>query len=390
MRGVIRPGLLMAMLLATATTAFCDPVVDLLARGNAKYDQGDWDGAIADYTQALQLKSDYEPAYNNRGNAERQKGDWDAAIRDYTQAIELKPDGETAFGLGGAKEKTGSQWGGTIPDFSKAAETDLRTNVALPFKNRADVKYDKRDLDGALSDYSQAIALKPDFAEAFNGRGRVKKDQNDLEGALADYNQAIELRPSFAEPYAWRAMAKRDKGDLAGALADCSKAIELNPKFIWAYHTRGCLLYDGRDFSHALADFRKEVDLDSSNDYARFRLWLVRSRLGKQEAATTELGTYLRNRSTGKPDDWESKIGGFLAGQLAESEFLAAANHGPQKTDAGQLCQSYFYAGSKHLLAGQTAPATDDFQKATGTEAKACFEYISAAAELRFLKAQKN
>ena len=30
-------------------------------------------------------------AYNNRGNAKKAKGDWDGAIADFTKAIELKP-----------------------------------------------------------------------------------------------------------------------------------------------------------------------------------------------------------------------------------------------------------------------------------------------------------
>jgi tetratricopeptide (TPR) repeat protein len=38
-------------------------------RGLAKYNLGDYQGAIADYNQAIQIKPDDAVAYNNRGNA---------------------------------------------------------------------------------------------------------------------------------------------------------------------------------------------------------------------------------------------------------------------------------------------------------------------------------
>jgi len=59
-------------------------------RGVAKSDTRDLDGAIADFTKAIEIKPDYEDAYNARGNAKRSKGDWDGAKADYTKAIQLK------------------------------------------------------------------------------------------------------------------------------------------------------------------------------------------------------------------------------------------------------------------------------------------------------------
>jgi lipoprotein NlpI len=157
-----------------------------------------------------------------------------------------------------------------------------------------------------------------------------------------------------------------------------------------AYQARGCLHYDSRDFTHALVDFRKAVELASTNDYAWFRVWLSRVTLGEADAATTELQKYLSGRVYGKTKEWTSKIGQFLAGQLAEADFLAAAKNTDPRTEAGQLCEAYFYAGSKRLLAGDKAVATDYFQKSIATDQKHYFEYASAVAELKFLKEEKK
>jgi len=87
------------------------------------------------------------------------------------------------------------------------------------------------DIDEKLRFYSEAIRLKPDFAEAYNNRGATRADKGDLDGALRDYDGAIRLKPDFALAYYNRAHAHRTKGDLDGALRDYDEAIRLKPDF---------------------------------------------------------------------------------------------------------------------------------------------------------------
>jgi len=333
-----------------------------LNSGNAKYSKGDLDGAIADYTKAIELKPDVAGAYGNRGAAKQIKGDLDGAIADYTKAIELKPDHE---------------------------------DLAAAYTARGLTKRIKGDFEGAIADCTKAIELKPDnvhLVAAYAARGIAKQGKGDLDDAIADDTKAIELKPdnvNLAAAYFARGIAKAAKGDLNDAISDCTKAIELKPDFADAYFNRGYIRYDSHDFTDALFDFRKAAELDSSNDYARFWVWLIRARLGERESATTELQTYLAGRANGKLDDWASKIGHFLAGQLAEPELLAAAKNADQKKEAGQLCEAYFYAGSKHLFAGDKSVAEDYFEKSIATDYKAYLEYASAVAELKSLEKQK-
>jgi tetratricopeptide (TPR) repeat protein len=58
-------------------------------RGEAYGLKGDFDHAIADYTNAIVLDPNYAPAYNSRGRAYVSKGDYVRAVDDVTKAGEL-------------------------------------------------------------------------------------------------------------------------------------------------------------------------------------------------------------------------------------------------------------------------------------------------------------
>ena len=88
--------LLIALLLASATLwaqqGSPRTAAEYNNRGNDYLDNGDYDRAIADYTQAIRLDPNDAWAYNNRGSAYYNKGDWDRAIADFTQAVRIDPN----------------------------------------------------------------------------------------------------------------------------------------------------------------------------------------------------------------------------------------------------------------------------------------------------------
>ncbi len=149
------------------------------------------------------------------------------------------------------------------------------------------------------------------------------------------------------------------------------------------YHAQGCVDYNSHRFTNSLADFRKSCELGSDNqDYSYFRIWLIRARLGEEEAATQELAAYLERRKAQKPDDWPSKVGRFLASQLSETDFVKAADDANIQTDHEQHCEAYFYAGSKRLIENDKMGAVGYFKKCLTTNVTNFEEYTSAASEL--------
>ncbi|MBF0507239.1 MAG: tetratricopeptide repeat protein [Nitrospirae bacterium] len=130
-------------------------------RGIEWRDKGDYDKAIADYSEAIRRNPQYALAYNNRGIAWRDKGDYDKAIADYSEAILLNPQ------------------------------------YVLAYNNRGIAWRDKGDYDKAIADYSEAILLNPEYALAYNNRGIARFNKGEFSSAALDLAQSQQLKPSI-------------------------------------------------------------------------------------------------------------------------------------------------------------------------------------------------
>jgi tetratricopeptide (TPR) repeat protein len=60
-------------------------------RGNAYNGKGNYDKAIVDFTQAINLDPNYAAAYYNRGLAYANKGDYDKVITDLEAVLRIDP-----------------------------------------------------------------------------------------------------------------------------------------------------------------------------------------------------------------------------------------------------------------------------------------------------------
>ncbi len=87
----------------------------------------------------------------------------------------------------------------------------------------------KFDLDGALSDYREALRLDPGIASVFNNRGNIYRDAGDYDKALADYDQAIALDPQGADALASRGWILQQKGETDRAKRDFEQALAAGP-----------------------------------------------------------------------------------------------------------------------------------------------------------------
>jgi len=228
-------------------------------RGYDKSNKGDYNGAISDYTKAIEINPNFADAYYNRGSSKNDLKDYYGAVSDYTKAIEINPNYGEAYSNRGIGKNVLKDYYGAISDYTKAIE--INPNFAKSYYNRGNTKYDLKDYNGAISDYTKAIEINPNFAICYVNRGKAKYGLKDYYGAISDYTKVIEINPNYAVAYSNRGDSKNDLKDYNGAIADYTKAIELNPNYAVAYSNRAIGKYRLYDYNGACIDARKAQDL---------------------------------------------------------------------------------------------------------------------------------
>lgn len=168
-----------------------------------KYDKADFDGAIVDFSQAIQLKPDYVQAYMGRAMAYKGLGDLENQITELRKAAELlQKQGDTDTEIYQA-----------ILDLIKATQDlidQLNPNSKLAFaqfflnKGIEDLK--KGDFGQAIAGFNLVIRLNPNDARAYLFRGNAYGQLKEYQKAIADYTQAIRLNPNYADAYNLRGL----------------------------------------------------------------------------------------------------------------------------------------------------------------------------------------
>ena len=160
-------------------------------RALTRYELDDKQGAIADYTQVIQINPDHDTAYNNCGLVRYEMGNKEGAVADLNRAILINPCNSIAFCNRGI----------------------IRAELGNPM--------------GAIEDYSYAIHANSTCAPAYFQRGLARSQMGNKMGAVEDFTDVISLNDQDASAYFYRGMARTKLGDRIGAIRDLKESSKL-------------------------------------------------------------------------------------------------------------------------------------------------------------------
>lgn len=225
-----------------------------------KYDAGNYEGAVEDLNQVIELDPQNAFAYNRRGDAYYRLGDYEQAQADSSQAILLNPqDANAYFDRGFAFSELG-KYKEAIADYTQAIK--LNSQDAYPYYGRGLARSQLKDNKGAIGDFSKAIALKPQYTEAYLQRGILRRRLRLREEAIQDFDKVIKINPSDAKAYYHRGLTQLINKQKYAALKDYTDAISINPKYIEAYLNRGDVYSDLGDNLEATEDYNTILQID--------------------------------------------------------------------------------------------------------------------------------
>jgi tetratricopeptide (TPR) repeat protein len=121
---------------------------EFYARGVVRLEQGDLEGAMADFNKAIELLPKYSAAISARVSVKSVQGDLEGALADYGRAIELTPDIAIPYYSRGFILLEQEDFDAAIKDFDKAIET--QPGVAIVYRNRADARRAKGGPDPGM------------------------------------------------------------------------------------------------------------------------------------------------------------------------------------------------------------------------------------------------
>jgi protein O-mannosyl-transferase len=212
-------------------------------RGQYYRSMGNFDGALRDYTQAVDIEPQNPELLNSRGKTYfdmAMSGKFRAkeaefvqkALADYSAAlskptIKPKSKAEILINRGAAEGSRGNNQQ-AITDISEGLKIDP-TNKNGYF-NRSIAYFSVKQYENALSDYREYLKYDPNNANVWYESGMIQRSLNRNEEALQSLDQAIRLSPNFAVAYIERARAKAQSGNKSGAQGDYQKAQQLGAK----------------------------------------------------------------------------------------------------------------------------------------------------------------
>jgi tetratricopeptide (TPR) repeat protein len=361
-----------------------------LIKGASKFYLKDYAGAKNDLGTAISLSSEDYLAFQCRGLVQAQMRDWDGAQTDLTVSIKLNPDNAEAYRNRGAIEMMLKDYEKGIADASDSIDLDS-VNAADAYRLRAIGESNLKNRTNSFADANQAIELIPSEPKAYLTRAMVGILWDDYSGASNDLQTAFQLSPTNTEVFLYRGLLDEKCGRYHDAAAELNQGLTNYLDNLHApeiYEALGFVEENLYQWNSALETFHKGLKFNSPPDDIHGEVFLLKCRLGHTNEAQTELTAYIHSIPAAKSGEWKTIAAQFLAGKLTEAQLIEQATTSAKRpTDIPKhLCEAYYYAAMKCLLAGDTAGAVTRFQKSMGTTEDNSYQYLNARTELQALK----
>ncbi|MEG4420703.1 tetratricopeptide repeat protein [Microcoleus sp. LAD1_D5] len=229
--------------------------------GNALQAGGKTEAAIRSYSQALELQPNFAEVRANIGSMYFKMGRLEEAIAHYQQAIALRPDLAGAhWNLGKVYQQHGNIEA-AIACFKRTSELNPQLVGADFHFNLGNRLFSQGKREEAIESYEQAIAIKPDWAEAYGNIGSARSQQGNLDAAIAYYQKAVALKPQLEVLHFNIANSFLQQNKYDEAITNYRNTLKIKPDWPEVHANLGsCFSMQGR-LEEALASYQQALAL---------------------------------------------------------------------------------------------------------------------------------
>jgi protein O-mannosyl-transferase len=156
-----------------------------------------WKTSESLWTRTLEVTSQNAAAHNNLGNALFQKGQVNEAIAQYQETLAIQPDHAKAhYNLGNALAGQ-SKLDEAISEFQKALA--IQPDQADVLNNLGTVLLENGQVDEAIVQLQKTLAIQPDQAGAHNNLGAALFKKGQVDEAISEFKKALALQPDYVD-----------------------------------------------------------------------------------------------------------------------------------------------------------------------------------------------
>lgn len=154
-------------------------------------------------------------------------------------------------------------------------------NLGIAFSEQGQV-------DQAIGQYRQAVALRPDYAEAHYNLGRLLVEHGQLSEAVSHYEKAAAINPADAEAQNNLGVTLFGIGRIDDAIAHYRKALDARPDYAEASCNLANALIAKEDFENAITRYKACLAAIPDQEEARYNLASALLRQGRPDEAIVE------------------------------------------------------------------------------------------------------
>lgn len=264
--------------------------------GQEFFEAGNYQDAIAQFTNSINVSPEYKEAYELRGLAYQRLNEHQKAADDFNRAVIFDPNSEVLLTHLAKSYNELKQYDEAIKILNKATYLNRKFVPAYQEKIKAMLALDKAydalkvsdttlALDGsALNYYLQGVvteklnsiqkaewafekSIKEDkrYINSYIALANLQANINKLDEAMVNCNEAITLDPKSRDALLARSKVFIKKLDYQNAINDISRNIVNNPADEEMFFIRGTYYQQFSQHQNAINDFNKVLSLNSKN-----------------------------------------------------------------------------------------------------------------------------
>jgi len=212
------------------------------------------EAAVSYFRKALNLNPEDADSHYYLGSTLLRQVKLQEAREQYRACLRYKPEPDIAE----SARREIAQINEAIGDEQTSGPTD-----ATAYLYRGAAHFNKGLYDEAISDFTKAIEINPEYADGYTNRGAAYAKIRLYELAISDFTRALEINPEDSDGYVNRGIAYAEIRLYDLAISDITKAIEINPRNARAHFGRGEIYCNFKaNYDAAILDFTKVIEIN--------------------------------------------------------------------------------------------------------------------------------